>query len=76
MFEKNLVHAIIGGKDPDRGSAGLTVALVLTRGHGALLLDLRIRPGGRYPFGSCPFGRVVAFSLIAVPCCQNTRSGP
>jgi hypothetical protein len=45
MFDKNLVHAIIRGKDPDCGSAelslnpGLTTA-VLTRGHGLLLLDL------------------------------------
>jgi hypothetical protein len=45
MFDKNLVHAIVGGKDPDCGSAelsvnpGLTIG-VLTRGHGFLLLDL------------------------------------
>ncbi len=35
----NLVHAIIGGKDLDCGSAELSVNLVLTRGHGSLLLD-------------------------------------
>jgi hypothetical protein len=55
MFDKNLVHAIIGGKDLDRGSAQLrvdklrvnesrmdllSVNLPLTRGHGSLLLDL------------------------------------
>jgi hypothetical protein len=40
MFDKNLVHAIIGGKDLDRGPAELSVNLVLTRGHGSLLLDL------------------------------------
>ena len=34
MFDQNLVHAIIGGKDLDRGSAELSVNLVLTRGHG------------------------------------------
>ena len=44
MFDKNLVDAIIGGKDLDRGSAELSVYLgltnlVLTRGHGSLLLD-------------------------------------
>jgi hypothetical protein len=39
-FDKNLVHAIIGGKDLDCGSAELGVNLVLTRGHGSLLLDL------------------------------------
>ena len=44
MFDKNLVHAIIGGKDLDCGSAelsvntGLTIG-VLTRPHGSLLLD-------------------------------------
>jgi hypothetical protein len=40
MFDKNLVHAIIGGKDLNCGSAELSVDLVLTRGHGSLLLDL------------------------------------
>jgi hypothetical protein len=45
MFDKNLVHAIVGGKDLDCGSAelsvnpGLTIG-VLTRPHGSLLLDL------------------------------------
>jgi hypothetical protein len=40
MLDKNLVHAIIGDKDLDCGSAELRVILVLTRGHGSLLLDL------------------------------------
>jgi hypothetical protein len=40
MFDKNLVHAIIGGKDLDCGSAELSVNLVSTRGHGSLPLDL------------------------------------
>jgi hypothetical protein len=40
MFDKNLVHAFIGGKHLDCGSAELRVNLVLTRGHGTLLLDL------------------------------------
>jgi hypothetical protein len=45
MFDKHLVHALIGGKDLDRGSAQLgvnflLVNLLLTRGHGSLLLDL------------------------------------
>jgi hypothetical protein len=39
MLDKNLVHAIIGGKDLDCGSAELRVNLVWTRGHGSLLLD-------------------------------------
>ena len=44
MFDKNLVHAIIGGKDLDCGSAELSVNLgltnlVLKHGHGSLLLD-------------------------------------
>src|SRR5260370_9392322 len=34
MFDKNLVHAIIGGKDLDCGSAELSVNLGLTRGNG------------------------------------------
>jgi hypothetical protein len=33
MFDKNLVDAIIGGKDLDCGSAELSVNLRLTRGH-------------------------------------------
>jgi hypothetical protein len=36
MFDKNLVYAIIGGKDLDCGSAELSVNLALTRGHGSL----------------------------------------
>ena len=44
MFDKNLVHAIIGGKDLDCGSAELRVNLVLTPGHGSLLLDLYYFP--------------------------------
>jgi hypothetical protein len=45
MFDKNLVHAIMGGKDLDCGSAELSVNLgltigALTRGHGFVLLDL------------------------------------
>ena len=34
MFDKHLVDAIVGGKDPDRGLAEFGVNLVLTRGHG------------------------------------------
>src|ERR1017187_1198686 len=45
MFDKNLVHAIIGGKDLDCRLAELSVNL--TRGHGSLLLDLMILPGHR-----------------------------
>jgi hypothetical protein len=40
MFDKKLVHAIVGGKDLDCGSAELSANLGLTRGHGSLLLDL------------------------------------
>ena len=48
MFDKNLVHAIAGGKDLDCSSAELSVNVfvddreavnVLTHGHGSLLLD-------------------------------------
>ena len=38
MFDKNLVDALIGGKDLDCGSAELSLNLGLTRGHGSLLL--------------------------------------
>jgi len=45
MFDKNLVHALVGGQDLPCGSAELSVNLGLTnlgltRGHGSLLLDL------------------------------------
>src|ERR1700733_7183847 len=55
MFDKNLVHAIVGGKDLDRSAVELSVNLILRnliftnlllmnpmlrRGHGSLLLDL------------------------------------
>jgi hypothetical protein len=35
MLDKNLVHALIRGKDPDCGWAELSVNLLLTRGHGS-----------------------------------------
>ena len=35
MLDKNLVHAIIGGKNPDCGSSGLSLNLVLARRHGS-----------------------------------------
>jgi hypothetical protein len=40
MFDKNLVHAFIGGKDLDGGWAELGVNYVLTRGHSYLFLEL------------------------------------
>jgi hypothetical protein len=40
MFDKNLVHALVGGKDPHCGSTQLCVNFRLTCGHGSLLLDL------------------------------------
>jgi hypothetical protein len=40
MLDENLVHAIIGRKDLDCGSVELRANLVLTRGHGSLLLAL------------------------------------
>src|ERR1700686_2059274 len=39
MFDKHLVHALIGGKDLDCGSAELSVSFYLMSGHGLLLLD-------------------------------------
>jgi hypothetical protein len=38
-FDQNLVHALIGGKDLDCGSAELRVNLVFMRSHGSPLLD-------------------------------------
>jgi hypothetical protein len=40
VFDQNLVHAIIGGKNPRGGPAELRVNFMLRGGHGALLLDL------------------------------------
>jgi hypothetical protein len=45
--DKNLVHAIMGGKDLDCGSANLNMDSGLTSGHGSLLLDLIIFSGRR-----------------------------
>ena len=39
IFDEHLVHALIGGKDLDCGSAELRVSLYLTSGHGLLLPD-------------------------------------
>ena len=38
IFDKNLVDAIVGGKDLDRATAGLGLNLGLTRGHGSCSL--------------------------------------
>jgi hypothetical protein len=40
MFDQNLIHAIIRGKDLGRGSTGLSVKLGLTGGHGSCSLAL------------------------------------
>src|SRR5438270_4471164 len=45
MFDKNLVHAIIGGKDLDCGSVELRVNLEWMCGHGSRLLRPMILPG-------------------------------
>ncbi len=42
MFDKNLIHAIVYGKDLDRGLAELSVNLLRTHGHG-LCLTPRLR---------------------------------
>jgi hypothetical protein len=47
MFDQNLVHTVIGGKDPDCRSAELRLNFLLGLGHGWLLLDLIILPGRR-----------------------------
>jgi hypothetical protein len=39
-FDQNLVHAIVGRKDPGSGWAELSVNLEWTSSHGSLLLDL------------------------------------
>ena len=40
MFDQDLVDTIVDGKNLDCGPAELRVNLVLTGGHGSLLLDL------------------------------------
>jgi hypothetical protein len=40
MLDEHLVHAFIGGKDLDRGSAEMS-GNVWTRGHGSRLLNRR-----------------------------------
>jgi len=42
MFDQNLIHAIIGGKDQGGGSAKLSVNLVLTCSHGSCSLALTL----------------------------------
>src|SRR5882762_7734726 len=49
IFNQQLVHAFIGGKDPDCDMAELNVNLLtanvwLAVGHGSLLLGVMIRP--------------------------------
>ena len=45
MFDKNLVDAIIGGKDLDCGSAELSVNLRLTRGHACATFRVEYNSG-------------------------------
>jgi hypothetical protein len=40
IFDQNLVHAIIGGKNPDCRLAELRLNLGSTRRHGSVLLNL------------------------------------
>jgi len=40
MFDENLVDAVVGVKDLDRGAAELGVKFELTGGHGAVLRNL------------------------------------
>ena len=42
MFDKHLIHALIGGKDLDRGPAELCVNVVSRRGHVSALLAREI----------------------------------
>ena len=51
MFDKKLVHPIVGGKDLDGSSVELSVNLVLKRSHGSLLLDLSYFQGGMVTHG-------------------------
>lgn len=51
-FNKNLVHAIIGGKDPDCGLAELNVNLLLTRN----VLTCGVLIGGRSAHGHSSLG--------------------
>ncbi len=52
LLDESLVDAIVGGKDPGCGLAGLSGCLVWLRGHGSLLLDPRILPVRRTCAGS------------------------
>jgi hypothetical protein len=54
VFDKKLVHAVIGGKDLDRGAAELSVNLGLTRGHGSF--SLTYSTSG--PSAACAFRRL------------------
>jgi hypothetical protein len=38
MFDNHLIHALIGGKDPQRSSPQLSLILVFTRAHRSPLL--------------------------------------
>jgi hypothetical protein len=40
MFDENLVHALVNGKNPPCGSAEFSLNFALMRGHVSLLLDL------------------------------------
>jgi hypothetical protein len=62
IFDNHLVHALIGGKDLDCGSAELSVNLGLRRGHGPVTpFRVEYNPGWnrRLPFGGVPGSRAL-----------------
>jgi hypothetical protein len=63
MLDKNLVHAIVGGKDLDCGAAELSVNLGLTRGHGSY--SLTYSTSG--PSATCTFRRLARSSASQKP---------
>jgi hypothetical protein len=77
VLDKNLVHAIIGGKNLDRGSIEFSLHVLLTRGHGApaavpMILPVNLRTD-RDSFGLTFYPRdisaardPVTISLVAV----------
>ena len=76
MFDKNLVYAIVGGKDLDCGSAELSVNLILTRGHGSRLPDLGYLHSPRLPAISNLLLRDRDSGLEAVFACRERCEVP
>jgi hypothetical protein len=67
VLNQNLVHAIVGCKDPDRISARLGVNLALTRRHDSILFRRAVSPRAAAQGGQPTAPSVLESTSPAIP---------